>query len=560
MEWTDFWWILFETRTIRYRTANVCFGIRGKGREYTGNTGHCEGTLGFHLLGQHPQATLDWPGCPWKTKSLLEYQVRNIRGSNFEMLTNLFSPSRDQMLIISSVAHIFNPDKQHPSVAHTAESNLLKRLEFEEIPTLGVFCYDFAAYSNLSDVLKNVRVFHWNRSISGASLSLDRLFLSSTIESPITVKLNMTIPDEQLRFKLSQVDICQSFIPDSVVESFEKSLLQAVKVRCENHQNVCRKCFSRYVKHNEKKRSLTENGIDLNFYSSDSEDEMRHGMSMVNGITFRECTHASVAILFSGGIDSTIIALMADQFVPENIPIDLLNVAFCNDAPDRETGLAAWAELRSISPKRKWNFVSIHISKEELESYRTKHIKYLVKPLQTYLDDSIGCAVWFATRGKGLLLQEQGSILSAYQTRARVVLLGMGADEQLGGYLRYRKAFAAEGYVGLLEQIAQDLDRISSRNLGRDDRVTADHGIEARFPFLDEDVVGFLNSLPIWQKCNLSLERGKGEKLLLRMLADRMGLNRVVYHEKRAIQFGSRIAKLEFPKVKADMICSKLVE
>ena len=51
------------------------------------------------------------------------------------------------------------------------------------------------------------------------------------------------------------------------------------------------------------------------------------------------------------------------------------------------------------------------------------------------LDDSIGCAMWFASRGIGVVKDEEGS-LSLYESTARVVLSGLGADEQLGGYSR----------------------------------------------------------------------------------------------------------------------------
>ena len=77
---------------------------------------------------------------------------------------------------------------------------------------------------------------------------------------------------------------------------------------------------------------------------------------------------------------------------------------------------------------------------------------------------------------------------------ARVVVLGMGIDEQLGGYSRHRTAFAKGGPEALAAEIRMEVERISERNLGRDDRIVSDHGISARYPFLDEDFVNFLSS------------------------------------------------------------------
>lgn len=62
----------------------------------------------------------------------------------------------------------------------------------------------------------------------------------------------------------------------------------------------------------------------------------------------------------------------------------------------------------------------------------------------------------------------------------QVVLTGIGADEQLAGYSRHRVRFQTHGMEGLNKEIEMELGRISSRNLGRDDRVIGDHGKEAR--------------------------------------------------------------------------------
>ena len=119
----------------------------------------------------------------------------------------------------------------------------------------------------------------------------------------------------------------------------------------------------------------------------------------------------------------------------------------------------------------------------------------------------------------------------------------MGADEQLGGYGRHRAAFEREGAEGVLRELARDIDRLPHRNLGRDDRCIADWGREARHPFLDEGVMRTLAALPLAAKVDFGLPRGGGDKLVLRECARRMGLPRAAALPKRAIQFGSRVAK-----------------
>ncbi|XP_032494306.1 asparagine synthetase domain-containing protein 1 [Phocoena sinus] len=308
---------------------------------------------------------------------------------------------------------------------------------------------------------------------------------------------------------------------------------------------------------------------------------------------------ANVAILFSGGIDSMVIAVLADRHIPLDEPIDLLNVAFMTkektipagfnkkgrkeknncekrseessknvtaaaaanpgeqfNVPDRITGRAGLKELQAANPSRIWNFVEINVSLEELQRLRRTRISHLIQPLDTVLDDSIGCAVWFASRGVGWLVTQDEA--KPYQSSAKVVLTGIGADEQLAGYSRHRVCFQTHGLEGLNKEIEMELGRISSRNLGRDDRVIGDHGKEARFPFLDENVVSFLNSLPVWEKANLTLSRGIGEKLILRLAAVELGLTTSALLPKRAMQFGSRIAKLEKNNEKASDKCGRL--
>jgi asparagine synthetase B (glutamine-hydrolysing) len=79
--------------------------------------------------------------------------------------------------------------------------------------------------------------------------------------------------------------------------------------------------------------------------------------------------------------------------------------------------------------------------------------------------------------------------------------------------------------------------------LCRDDRCISDHGREVWFPYLDEDLVSFLQSQPLQHLVDLSLPQGKGDKLILRRSAKALGLVEGALLVKRAIQFGSLAAK-----------------
>lgn len=125
----------------------------------------------------------------------------------------------------------------------------------------------------------------------------------------------------------------------------------------------------------------------------------------------------------------------------------------------------------------------------------------------------------------------------------KVLFIGTGADEVLGGYSHHRKAFEQGSWGGLHAAIMHDLNGIWWKNLGRDDRLLSHWGKESRIPYLDEQLVSYLLALPLWQIVDYSQARGVGEKRLLRMAAKQIGFSKVVYSKKKAaIHHGSRSA------------------
>ncbi|GIY76194.1 asparagine synthetase domain-containing protein 1 [Caerostris darwini] len=434
--------------------------------------------------------------------------------------------------------------------------------EWKEVPAAGVFCLNLKQ-SNGQQCFA-VNFYPWSSTPSGfcSSQKIDDLYnifsnviitvaSDVSIKNPILKPLNRLLPSDEILKDLWVPNediksknyfpedvfkrILETSLMDKAINEFGEMLSNAVKKRVQNHQHICKNCYS-------------------------SQENVQ------------SCRHTSVGILFSGGLDSIVIACLADRHLDENEPIDLLNIAFASnfnlkkskstdnhlvfETPDRVTGRNGVIALRRVCPKRKWNFVEVNISEEDLINQRRDVISHLLRPSCTVLDDSIGCAIWFAARGSGIVTE--GDDYENYNSPARVLLVGMGADEQLGGYSRHRVKFNSLSWGGVVEELTLELDRISSRNLGRDDRIIADHGVESRYPFLDETVVSYLNSLPVWLKMNLNYPRGIGEKLLLRLLAYKLGLTEAAALPKRAIQFGSRIAKIENSKEKGSDICERL--
>lgn len=286
-----------------------------------------------------------------------------------------------------------------------------------------------------------------------------------------------------------------------------------------------------------------------------------------------DCDHSKISVAFSGGLDSTLIALFIDKVLSQGETIDLLTVAFKGDSPDRESVGTAFEELRKLRPNRTWRLVISDIDITTLEHARRNVIGDLISPCNTVVDDSLGCACWFIGRGCGRsldssiddikfkelfknflkydldpdenLFKECDGVLKSYTSPATMFFAGMGIDEQLGGYSSHRAAWLKSGCEGLIEEISFQMRRISYRNLGRDDRVLSDHGRDVKLPYLDFDFVSYLNCLPVGLKMNLEDARETGPKKLLRQLALKLGLEKTSKQAKRALQFGTRIAKLE---------------
>ena len=155
--------------------------------------------------------------------------------------------------------------------------------------------------------------------------------------------------------------------------------------------------------------------------------------------------HSNIAILFSGGVDCSLLA----YFILKNLEktkdtLDLINICFLDGkSSDRKNSIASYKKLKILFPNRKLNLVCINKDLKNVKKYE-KEILLLMNPLDSLLDFNISLIFKITTQGKGFLYdekeQESDFIKIDYESPAKVYFSGLGADEIFGGYSRHRVA------------------------------------------------------------------------------------------------------------------------
>lgn len=142
-----------------------------------------------------------------------------------------------------------------------------------------------------------------------------------------------------------------------------------------------------------------------------------------------------IAVLFSGGVDSLLLAALAAELLPGKT-MDLLNVSFdvpgSAPVPDRVTGLAAVEDLKRLYPTVTFRFVCIDVARDDVVDFKRTRLSSLLLPLDSVLDESLALGLWFAARAEGRVDGVR------FVSEARILFSGIGPDEMLAGYARHR--------------------------------------------------------------------------------------------------------------------------
>lgn len=215
-------------------------------------------------------------------------------------------------------------------------------------------------------------------------------------------------------------------------------------------------------------------------------------------------------ILFSGGIDSTLIAFVAKK----------LGKKFtCYTTALEEPGLKKAEDLESAEKVAKdlgFELKIIKLNLKEVEEYIKKTIKITGKTDVV----TIGVGTTF------LPACEQ-----AKKEGIKIIFSGLGSEEIFAGYGRHEKA------NDINEECLEGLKSIKERDLDRDEAIAKHFGLELKIPFLDKELVDYALKIPGELKI-----KNEVKKFILRKAAIQIGIpENYAMRKKRAAQYGSRI-------------------
>ena len=221
-----------------------------------------------------------------------------------------------------------------------------------------------------------------------------------------------------------------------------------------------------------------------------------------------------VAVAFSGGLDSSVVAFLANKL---GTKVNLLHVSLENQAETEEAIEAAKALDLPLQ---------VDLFKDsDVEKTLPKAVELIEEP--DPIKASIGVPFYWAAE-------------KAAEAGFKTMLAGQGADELFGGYQRYVNEYCKDTSEKVRKTMYNDVVNIHQSNLERDMKITDFHDVELRLPFASFDIVEFALNLPI--ECKIEKKPDTLRKLVLRKMALDAGMPRgITEKHKKAVQYSTGI-------------------
>lgn len=271
-------------------------------------------------------------------------------------------------------------------------------------------------------------------------------------------------------------------------------------------------------------KSITESSsqkFKRNFKNKTSEELKDHlkntlKTALISAVEKRILNLSEIGVMFSGGVDSTILA-----HISRNLGVE--PVLYCVGHEDSADFKFAQKTADDMS-------FPIHLQKVTKEDVRD------------YLPLVLNAIEEFNLMKLGVGMPAYVAAEMAHRDGIRVMLSGQGADEIFAGYHRYLNIYQNKG-ENAQNDLKNDVFNLYQVNLQRDDAVTMANSVELRVPYLDLDVINIAMNIPM--KYKIESDHDQLRKCILREVAGDLGvLQANVRRPKKAAQYGSGIDKM----------------
>lgn len=223
------------------------------------------------------------------------------------------------------------------------------------------------------------------------------------------------------------------------------------------------------------------------------------------------------AVLFSAGIDSSILALKVKQFVSHTT---LFTIGLENSKD------VLFAE--KTAEQMQLNLIARIVEKKEV----LERIGFLKKKFRT--DDRVQFSI---------AVSESFAFEEISRFGFKKAFMGQGADELFCGYSKFKNILEKQGYSGVQKEIDACLKKLFKVDKKRDEKIAKLHGLKPLFPFLEKSFVEFAKSIPAEKK--IFSPQDDLRKRVLREYGKSIRIPEIVLNRKKtAFQHGSGIEKI----------------